>query len=82
MYFAPSNRLQFERMLQHIELFSPNHEEAGELLETSDLVAMVTGILAMGARAVALRCGASGSIVASADDKTQFCKHNPCIWSV
>jgi hypothetical protein len=69
-YYNPEHRHLFEAMLRHIDVFSPNHEEAAQLLgapvtpDAPNISEVVRQLMAMGTRILALRCGAHGSVVA------------------
>lgn len=53
-------------VLRQVDLFSPDRGEAQALVGTDDIPAIFDGLLSAGARNVALRMGAAGSLVGSA----------------
>jgi len=57
-------RVDLERVLPLLDVFSPNLLEAGRITGCSEPEAMIGGLFAMGAKAVALRMGGRGSLVA------------------
>ncbi|RMG90228.1 MAG: hypothetical protein D6708_08760 [Candidatus Dadabacteria bacterium] len=64
--YTPARLPEFARLLPAVDVFSPNLEEAGALLEEDDPARLAARFLEMGAAVVALRMGAAGSLVAQA----------------
>ena len=52
-------------VLQQVDLFSPDREEAYKLVGSSDIPSIFERLLSAGARCIALRMGAAGSLVGS-----------------
>ena len=57
-------KVDLERVFPLIDVFSPNLLEAGRITGCNEPEAMIGGLFAMGAKAVALRMGGRGSLVA------------------
>ncbi|MCA9919427.1 MAG: hypothetical protein KC445_15820, partial [Anaerolineales bacterium] len=60
---SPESQAIWRRMLPEIALFAPDREEAGAITGQTEPEAMCDELLAWGAPLIAIRMGASGSIV-------------------
>ena len=72
MAFQPQHLPGFQEALPQADIFSPNLEESALLLGEQDPERILERYLAMGARVVALRMGAEGSLVAQAGDERRW----------
>ena len=72
MAFQPQHLPGFQEALPQADIFSPNLEESALLLGEQDPERILARYLAMGARVVALRMGAEGSLVAQAGDERRW----------
>ncbi len=70
--FQPEQLSAFREALPQADLFSPNLEESALLLGEEDPGRILERYLAMGARVVALRMGAAGSLVVQAGQATPW----------
>jgi len=75
-YCSPAWRRQYPEISARIQVLSPNLEEGKKLSGEAEPDAVADALLSDGAPAVALRMGADGSLVASADGRR---KHIPAL---
>lgn len=74
---GPGDHLpQLECVLAEIDVFLPNHDEGQALTGLSDPVAQAERFVAAGAGAVAITCGAAGSVVVAGQDRLRAGVHD------